>query len=82
MHNYEIVENYILEHYQQIGNQDYFFSSKKISRHLHLSSSTIGAYLSDLREAGMIQHYNRNIWKTCINKKEPTKKPFWKVFFN
>jgi Mn-dependent DtxR family transcriptional regulator len=80
--NSDIVEQYLLQKYHSQGNTDFYFSSHKLARQLSLSAQTIGAYLSDLREDGIVEHYNRIVWLTTLNKKEPVKTPFWKVWLN
>jgi hypothetical protein len=78
----DAVKNYILQQYQKRGNLDFYFTSRKLGRLLHISTSSVGCTLATLRETGMVQRYNRKIWITTINKKEPVKTPFWKIWLN
>jgi Mn-dependent DtxR family transcriptional regulator len=67
MEKSDVIYNYLLKKYRDNGQKEFFFSSKKLARHLQCSAHSIGWYLSDLYDAGLIEHYNKVIWKTCFN---------------
>jgi len=73
-HKVGTIEAYLFEQYQKRGSLYFYFTSRKISRILKLSSHAVGHYLTTLKTEGVIFKFNQRIWVTNFRKKPQEKK--------